>query len=305
MLLEADLKNRTREPQLFYSLSFRKKQTFAIVANPASGSLSFNKKFRILKKASRILKAPIYGLDTTCRKEFRECIKAASEKHDVIVAAGGDGTFSDAINSIDLERNAIGYLPLGRGNAIRYALKYPSDPLMCAHKIRYGRIERVDLIRCNRIGYFFMGSVGIEAEVLKQKGKSYVLKTLSALKKIQNFSLSATLFLNGRKIHCKNAASIVFAKQPFYGYGMKIIPQAGFKDGLIHIGVFPSGFLKLLLMIVLSFSAGNFMGQHYTCKDEAFLRLEKKQAVQVDGDVALSCKKLHFRLKRGILKVVV
>ena len=112
-------------------------------------------------------------------------------------------------------------------------------------------------------------------------------------------------FLNGRKIHCKNAASIVFAKQPFYGYGMRILPEASFKDGLIHIGVFPSGLLKLLLMIVLSFSAGNLMGQHYTCKDEASLRLEKRQAVQVDGDVALSCKKLHLRLVKEALQVVV
>ncbi len=280
-------------------------KTFAIVSNPASGSLSFNKKFRILKKASRILGAPIYGLDTTCREEFRECIKTAAKKHYIIVAAGGDGTFSDAVNSINFERNTIGYLPLGRGNAIRYALNYPADPLRCACRIRYGRIEKVDLIRCNRIGYFFMGSVGMEAEILKQKGKSYILKTLFALKKIRNFSLSATLFLNGRKIHCKNAASIVFAKQPFYGYGMRILPQANFKDGLIHIGVFPSGFLRIFLMIVLSFSAGNFMGRHYTCKDEALLRLNEKQPVQIDGDIAVSCEMLHLRLVKEALQVVV
>jgi diacylglycerol kinase family enzyme len=42
----------------------------------------------------------------------------ACGKYEVIVVAGGDGTFSDVINAIDTSRTPVAYLPLGSGNAM-------------------------------------------------------------------------------------------------------------------------------------------------------------------------------------------
>ncbi len=112
---------------------------YSIIANPFSGKMNLNQKLSILVKASEILDSEIYGLDTTTADEFCQCAKELASRCEVLVTAGGDGTFSDIINSIDTARTPVAYLPLGTGNAMRHALQYKGNLTDIAMRIRDGK----------------------------------------------------------------------------------------------------------------------------------------------------------------------
>ena len=291
--------------------------SYAIVANPVAGNISFDKKYELLKAIARLLNAKIYGLDTHSKQEFRECIRMLSARYDVIIAAGGDGTFSDLINSIDLSCNIAGYIPMGTGNALRYALKCPRSPSMAAMKIRYGRVRKFDIMKYFYRQYAFMASVGFEVEVIKRyqdmKHKKsslrlpYIMAGLRAFKEYtkRHLLLSAKIYINEKEYVVRNATSIIVTKQPYYGYGMKVMPPARFDDGLLHLEIFPGGILNLIIMTISSFSIGNIMGNYFATNDSVLLNLSNPSDIHIDGDLVESASHLSFRLMPKALRVIV
>ncbi len=57
-------------------------------------------------------------------EDDKRSIRELARRFDVLVIAGGDGTFSDAINSVSTDETTIAFLPLGTGNAMAHALHY-------------------------------------------------------------------------------------------------------------------------------------------------------------------------------------
>ena len=123
---------------------------YAIITNPVSGKMTVDQKRTVLANASKILDAKIYGLDTITTDDFSQCARELATHYDVLVTAGGDGTFSDIINSIDTAHTTIAYLPLGTGNAMRHALRYKGSLADIAMRIRDGKIHKYDLINCDK-----------------------------------------------------------------------------------------------------------------------------------------------------------
>lgn len=97
---------------------------YAIIANPASGKKNIAQKYSLLVRAAEILNAEIHGLDTTTPEDFCQYARELANRCDVLVIAGGDGTLSDIINSIDTAQKPVAFLPFGTGNAMQHALKY-------------------------------------------------------------------------------------------------------------------------------------------------------------------------------------
>jgi len=73
---------------------------YAIITNPVSGKMTVDQKRTVLAKAAEILDAKIYGLDTITTDDFSQCAHELTTHYDMLVIAGGDGTFSDIINSM-------------------------------------------------------------------------------------------------------------------------------------------------------------------------------------------------------------
>lgn len=291
--------------------------SYVIVANPVAGNISLDKKYKILKDVASIIGAQIYGLDTTSRQEFRECIRSLCDRYDVIIAAGGDGTFSDLINSIDLSNNIAGYIPMGTGNALRYALKYPRSVILSANKVRYGHIQKIDIIKYSNIQYAFMGSVGFEVDVIKEYKKirkkkpnlrfPYMIAGLKALRNYgkRHLPLFTRICVNDESLMVKDAASVIVTKQPYYGYGMKVMPHAKFDDGLLHLGIFPAGIINIIFMTILSLSIGNVRGIHYTARDSVLLNPSHPCRVHIDGDLVEKTKRINFRVVPKALQIMV
>ena len=148
---------------IFFIMEMR----YAIITNPVSGKMTVDQKLSALAKAAEILDAEIHGLDTITADDFGQCARELATRCDVLVIAGGDGTLSDIINSIDTTRTPVAYLPLGTGNAMRYALKYKGSLTDIAMRIKDSKIHKYDLVDCDEKIRAFMISVGIEGTIIR------------------------------------------------------------------------------------------------------------------------------------------
>lgn len=284
---------------------------YAIITNPASGRMTVDRKRSELAKAAQILDAQIHGLDTGSTWELVQCAQELAARYDILVAAGGDGTFSDIINAIDPAQTPVAYLPLGTGNAMRYALKYKGDLIDIAMRIRDGRIHNYDLINCDDKKRAFTVSVGIEGTVIRLRDR-YVVQGAMGLKPYLKAVLrsylkeykhtDARITIDGEVFEMKKLLSLMIVKHPYYGYGMNVVPGARFDDGRLHICCLDSGAFKSLIGGITAFTIGNRIGQYYT-GSRLTVKLDRPLALQYNGNSGWEADAFTFTVLPKALKI--
>lgn len=284
---------------------------YAIITNPVSGELTADQKYSALAKPAKILNAEIHGINTRSAIEFRKLAQKLSTHCDVLVVAGGDGTISDIINSIDTVQTAIAYLPLGTGNALQYALKYTGTLADIAIRIKRSRIHEFDLINCDDLKRAFMVSVGIEGTIIRLRNaylakghtgfKTYFRSALNAYRK-EYKRVNATVTIDDHVFEVARLLSIMVVKQPYYGYGMKVVPKARFNDRQLHILSITSGLLKFSIVGITAFTIGNRIGEYHTGQ-RVIIHLEQPLVLQIDGNEAWESETFRFTLLPKALKI--
>ncbi len=284
---------------------------YAIITNPVAGKLTANQKRSLLSTPSQILKADIYGMDTTSSSEFQECARDVVQHCDVLVVAGGDGTLSDIINAIDTIQTPLAFLPLGTGNAMQYALKYRGSLATIAKHIKDGIIHEYDLINCDHKKRAFMVSVGIEGTIIQlrhayltQGHAGFKTYFRSALKAYQDEyqRVHAKMTIDNEVFEVRSLLSIMIVKQPYYGFGMKVVPKALFDDRQLHILAINSGLLKASIGGATAFTIGNRVGKYCTGK-QVDLQLDRSLVLQIDGNEAWKADKFKFNILPKTLKI--
>ncbi len=285
--------------------------SYQILTNPVAGKLSAEEKRCALAEASKILNADIHGLDTVSADEFTQCARELAVKCDVLVVAGGDGTLSQVINSIDTVRTPIGYLPLGSGNAMQHALKYKGSVSDIARQIRYGSIQTYDLISCSGKRRAFMASLGIDGKIIKkrdsyiakgEKGiQTYLKAAISEFFK-KNNRINVTVRTNKTTVELQDLLNLMVVKQPYYGYGMNVIPKARLNDGKLHLLGIKFNLFMILIGSVTAFTVGNRVGKYFSAAQAAIL-LKKPAELQIDGNRAWNADRFDFTVLPNALKM--
>jgi diacylglycerol kinase family enzyme len=284
---------------------------YAIITNPASGNMTADMKLSILAEAAAILDAEIYGLDTVSADDLSQCAQELINHCDVLVVAGGDGTLSDIINAIDTARVPVAYLPLGTANAMQYALNYKGNLADISMRIKEGGIHRYDLIDCDGKRRAFMTSVGIEGTVAQLRNqyvaqgatgiKTYIKSVIHAYFKTYKRA-AATITVDGTNFEVKNLLSLMVVKQPYYGFGLIVMPEARFDDQQLHIRWVNSGLFKCMVGAAASLTIGNRTG-HYCPGERVTIKLEHPLFNQIDGNEGWSADVFHFGVLPKALKI--
>ena len=265
----------------------------------------------MLAEAGRILLAGVHGLDTTSREEFIACAKALAGKCDVLVVAGGDGSLSDIINAVDTKERPIAFIPLGSGNAMGHALNLRGSIAEVAMRIKEGRIREFDLIQCDERRLAFMASIGLEGAVIKQrdaykaKGASGFVAYLAAFLTVHFIryqGVAARIHADGEIIETHSLLSLMITKQPYYGYGLKVMPGAKLDDRRLHVRVLHTGWVVSLVGGASSLTLGNRAGL-YRSGERVSVALERPLLMQADGDVAWGAKEFHFKILPSVLRL--
>ena len=284
---------------------------YAIITNPVAGKMTADQKLSALANAAEILDAKIHGLDTTSAAEFAHCARDLASRCDILVTAGGDGTLSDIINSIDTAQRPIGFLPLGTGNAMRHALKYRGDLGAIAERIRDGGIHEYDLINCDKKTRAFTVSVGIEGTIIRLRDqyrgqggtgfKTYFRAVLNSYVK-EYERTTARITIDDSTFEMDDLLSLMVVKQPYYGFGMRVVPQARFDDRKLHILCLNEGLFKTTIGGVSAFLIGNRVGQYCTGRQLA-LQLGRPLLMQNDGNEAWEADSFSFKVLPKALKI--
>jgi diacylglycerol kinase family enzyme len=244
-------------------------------------------------------------------EDFYQCVRELPGRCDVVVVAGGDGTLSDVLNAMDTSRIPIAFLPLGTGNAMQHALGYRGTLSDIARRIRKGEIREYDLVNCDDRKKAFMVSLGIDGLVIRLRSqyrargasgfKTYLKATLNAYFK-EYKRAAAKMVLDDVTIEMKGLLSLMVVKQPYYGFGMKVVPRARFDDGQLHVLCVNEGLLKAALGGMTAFTFENRMGQYMTGR-RLTVNLERPLVLQIDGNEGWESEAFQFTVIPKGLKI--
>ena len=92
--------------------------------------------------------------DDATERMARDC----AVTHEIVIAAGGDGTAHRVLNGLAQTGTPMGLLPIGTGNDFARAFGIPPDPVQAAVRVFEGTARPIDLVEVN--GRFF-GTVGV------------------------------------------------------------------------------------------------------------------------------------------------
>jgi diacylglycerol kinase (ATP) len=284
---------------------------FGMIVNPMAGPANLNRKMRTLQAVKAILgDCEIRGLDTRSREELMECAVNLAREAEVLIVAGGDGTMSDAINALD-ESIVFSYLPLGSGCALGYALDLPPQLTRAAKRIKEGRLRRFDLIQCDESRKAFMSSIGLEAdiinrrELLRENGvpgpQAYAMATFgSFFADLERTDMAVSV--DGEELMVPNAVTAIVTKIPYYGYKMKVVPNAVFDDGYLHLLAINSGWAELVQNLANAFLNENRLGI-YRKAHEIHIATQRERYAQVDGNIYRKGTTFRFKILPQALRM--
>jgi diacylglycerol kinase (ATP) len=243
------------------------RKRLACIINPNAA----NKKWKRRTLLRKFIQDNLPGQIIESHEDKSTTIQAAiqlCEDHDIIVAAGGDGTIADVIQGILQSPNrknlAMGIIPLGSGNAFRQSLGIPKNVKKAIRCIKEGKMREIDLLEIEGTWAAF-GSIGASAQITHEKikrdvpgfwGHIYAAKIMPKLSmKEQEVELIDGVDDSGKhfeqmKINLK-ALDCVVAKSKHFGYGWRAAPKAKLDDGYVDVAFFEMSGLKYMLLFPL------------------------------------------------------
>jgi diacylglycerol kinase (ATP) len=278
---------------------------YGIVVNPAAGRLDIARKRTLIDRFARRLGGDcrVTGWDTRSAQELQQAAKEIAPTVDVLIVAGGDGTFSDVMNTVEPD-TVLSCLPLGSGNAWRETLGLPLSMNGIADRIRNGRKHTIDLILCDGLRKGIFASVGIEGYVLSERATlldqgvkgfdAYFRSTAKSL--LSGYKpKDAMVVIDGQQYDAPGTMTTIVTKTRFYGYALKIVPQAKPDDGLLHVLTVCTATLGAVWGIVTSFVGGDRIGTYRTGQR---LRIETSETdyLQTDGTLQREGSSFEFEV---------
>jgi diacylglycerol kinase (ATP) len=180
-----------------------------------------------------------------------------ADGYDVVVAVGGDGTWSnvaDRLLASGREDVALGILPAGTGNDFGRNLGYdPGDPAEAVRVLAEGHERRVDVGRVetpsaadhqpdlweerhflNVIGFGFDVAV-IDAAAKARFLEGELLYKVTALQQLFRFQgLECRVDADGAGERGGHHLMLTVSNGRYFGGGFPIAPEADVADGLLH-----------------------------------------------------------------------
>jgi diacylglycerol kinase (ATP) len=287
-------------------------ERFFTIVNPAAGG---GRSAKLAGPALARLREKGLKIDVIASTGPGHAVQLAREAYDQgyrrFLAVGGDGTAHEILNGVfagraDVERIALGLLPLGTGNSfLRDFTREGAEASLQA--LLEGRTRPVDLIRLTHstgeVYSFNLLSIGFTADV--------AVLTNRAFKRLGHFGYLLGVFIRVVQLHRRSFALrcdddrewdvrrslfLTFNNSKYTGGTMLIAPHADPTDGLIEFVRWgPIGRLGLLRTLPRLYDGTHI--EHPLASRRAVRHVEFKTSapvdVMIDGEVAtLECRSL-------------
>jgi YegS/Rv2252/BmrU family lipid kinase len=273
---------------------------FLVVRNPAAG-----------RRHPRLLEAVLAEVtarghvaelrETHARGDARQLARDAdSQSHDVVVAAGGDGTINEVVNGLMQRKSgdlALGIIALGTANVLareigvgtrvdRLAAALCDGPAVPVHVGRLTLADGVQSFFLLMVGAGFDAHVvaGVDGGLKRRLGKSaYVWRTLAEMVRYRDRRYRVEV--DGNSCH---AASVICSKGRHYGGPFVVAPAADLRSPALSVCLFERGGRLQVVRYGVALVTGRLpSAQGYRIIDARRVHISAGDAaepVQVDGD---------------------
>lgn len=215
-----------------------------------------------------------------------------------IVAMGGDGTFSEVLNGIDLSK-PLGLIPCGTGNDFAHGAGIDNNVVEGIKAVFGGKTQHIDYITVGEKRCLNITGTGFDVDILAREAK-YRQKWKSKLTYYAALFVSI-LSIKFRKIHLKIDDTInidtdmlimVAANGKFFGGGMPMVPSAITNDGFMDVLLVHRVPWYAIPKLLLCFLNGKIEQQKkyvdiYHCK-KIECSVDGSNDIEIDGEVSQS-----------------
>ena len=168
-----------------------------LIFNPVSGSADPDQELERIKE----LLSTQFELDvqfTTEDVSADRLVQEAINKGDfeIVIAAGGDGTLSEAAKALGETTIPLGVIPRGTANAFASALGIPDTLDEACETILSGKTRRIDIGKCNGRLMTLLAGIGFEAETIEHASRdakqrwgalAYLVSGIQQLRELELF----------------------------------------------------------------------------------------------------------------------
>lgn len=288
------------------------------IVNPISGSRTKKDLRQLIEKKTAEQKIPfeIYPSVASGDYSFLQTIIAEKKITDIVIA-GGDGTVSQAVNSLmDLNIN-FGVIPCGSGNGLAYAAKIPKDPAKALNIIFTGKPSSIDGFYINDQFACMLSGLGFDAKVAHEFARQPKrgLSTYASLVSKNFFKAETyhfTIEANGLNFSTE-AFFISIANSNQFGNNFTIAPKALLADGLLDIVIAKKTYKPILLFNLVKQILAGKLDKIENSLNHPVIYFQTKQLVienksnaplHIDGDPVETPEQLNIHVKKKCFRLI-
>lgn len=228
-------------------------------------------------------------------KHATKLAKAARDKYDLIIAAGGDGTINEVINGMVNSNATLVIIPFGSTNVLACELGIPDNPEEAVELISGGKKIKMDLgyAETGKESRYFsmMLGAGPSAQVIKDMTTGFKRRWGRLAYPFGIVKLLLKYKWHGIIVRHKvdsRGYFVIMANIKYYAGEYEIADKANIKDGLLDLVVIDRKNSWDIIVLVLSFASGKlnkYLRKEYFQNKEADIYSDNKIQIHVDGEV--------------------
>jgi diacylglycerol kinase (ATP) len=279
------------------------------ILNPDAGVQPVN--FILSKELDR-RKNDLICLKSLNINETEILIKENLNKHNVFIAAGGDGTVHTVASELVGSEKILGVLPLGSGNGFAKEFGFKLNLRSLLSDIKKADSVDIDVIEINDKLCLNVAGIGLDSFVahsfntLKLRGfLPYVWLTLTTFLQLRPFHV--TIKCEGKEIVSEKLFVLTIANTRQFGNNAFIAPEARPNDGKIDIVLikpFPKilGIIFIIRLFTKRINKSKYV-RHIQTDKEIIIETDETR-FHVDGEPFKISGKVVVKIKREVLKVL-
>jgi len=232
-----------------------------------------------------------------------------------IYAVGGDGTLNEVLNGMIGSDSSLGCIPGGSGNDFVKSIVAKFDRRRILMNTVLGTEEEIDVASVDGRYFINIASMGFDASVVnnveKFKSKSYLpnkfaylASVLDTAKDFRNLNLR--MVVDQKEIQTE-AFMVAIANGKYYGGGIKIAPDADFRDGLLDVILVRD----ITRAKIIKFLPKAVPGKHMDLEEVTLMRAktidlysDEPVFLNIDGELEAR-REAHFRLEDAKVKFII
>jgi diacylglycerol kinase (ATP) len=290
------------------------------IINPVSGTRAKHDLQQLIEKKTTEKNIPFRIFPSVASGDYTFLHALIKEFNTTdVVIAGGDGTVSQAVNSLMNCDVQFGIIPCGSGNGLAYAAKIPKEPLKALDIIFKGKGFAVDGFTINHHFACMLCGLGFDAKVAHDFARQPKRGLATYVKQVIRNFFGATPYsfelITGKTSFIAEAYFISIANSNQFGNNFTIAPRASLSDGLLDIVIVTNqSKLSVLLQTLKQIRGKNKLetgtieekkkGVIYFQTEKLTIKNLSQAPLHIDGDPAETPDELTIEIKKKCFRLI-